>query len=235
MKFIQFLIEQQSAKSQHQLAYQSMLSSLDDAHVSKRNDGWQFNFGTVSGSSKYRNLDIRLFKTEYDGTVKLGKMKDSDKFVIAVGSKEIPDRLKIDSFFDDNDIMNDVLKCLEDFSKLDNSESNPTKHERTETFYKRENFEEYYQKLVDAIENKFTEYNKALEEINSTKTANIFKKASIDGAKDKLQSEYFGNNEKEFIKNVLKYPEAEFVAFLDKDVKNKLINRLVDYYEQKFA
>ena len=34
------------------------------------------------------------------------------------------------------------------------------------------------------------------------------------------------DNEKEFVKTILKYPEAEFVAFLDKDVKNKLIKNI---------
>ena len=246
MSFIKFLIEQieqieptkerlSGKTSQNILSYQSMLSTLDDSHVDKHGSGWQFNYGTITGISKFKNLDVRVSKgsSEY---IKLGKIKDSEKYIIAVSTNEIPKRMDIDSFFDDEDIMKQFVKCLDEYSSIEiDGDISPTNQERKESFFKKDNFEEHYDKLTDAINNKIAEYKKALEEVESSKSANVFKGASIETAKQQLKKEYIGNSEKEFLKNVFKYPEAEFVGYLEKESKDKIIRRLTDYYEQKLT
>lgn len=252
MNFINFLIEQKfgtdkpasstesktpmsSITSQNILSYQSMLSTLDDSHVDKRENGWQFNYGVITGSSKYKNLDVRISKGN-NQYIKLGKYKTSGRYVIAVSVDEIPQRMEIDSFFDDEDIMNHFVKCLDEYcSKEFDEDISPTSQERKESLYKRDNFEKHYMELSDAINAKIDEYSNALKDVESSKSANVFKQSSINSAKIQLKKEYIGNTVKEFLRNVFKYPEAEFISYLEKEDKDRIIKRLTNFYEQKLS
>lgn len=239
MKVLQSLLETaeeaiegtSTSRFGQQLAYQSMLGALDTSHVNKRENGFQFNLGAVAKLGAYNNLDVRIVQGNVDD-VKFGKLKNGEKFIILVTTPNLPKRMEIDSFFDNEEVMNKMLDAMEQYRELDTDEYEPNDAEISGDLYKPEKFEEYYDKLVDAINKKSEEYSEALEKLKSTKTVNVFKKASLDDASSKLKHDYFGSNVKEFTKIVMKLPESDFIKHLNKEMKDKLFKRLESLYGQ---
>lgn len=224
-----------ASRTQLNFAYQSMTGALDTSHVDKRENGFQFNVGALSGFGSLSGLDIRLVQGD-ELSVKLGKLKDSDKYVILVTTPELPNRMDIDKFFDeDESLMNKVLDAMEQYQEVNSTEYDPSTAEKSEELYKPEKFEEHYDTLVDAINMKKEEYTKAIESLQSSNTVNAFRKASKEDAVAKLKDDYFGKNVKEFTKKIMKYPEADFIQYLNKEMKDKLFKRLEGLYTQKLT
>lgn len=238
MGFKKFLIEKSS--SRHELTYQKLLIAIDDAHVSKGENFYEFNLGAVVDDSTLSKLFVRVQKSD-NMDVKLGSFKDGRGKVIVVYTDKLPSRKEIDTLLSTNKaIMAKFISALNKFSSEfvgDSTEDvKMTKREKLASHDPSEDFEENYEKLIDAVENKKKEYDMVVAELDKDEevTVNQLKKASIKAAKDKLNKEFFGNSEEEFVKAVLKMAEAQFVKSVDKELQDKLKNRLENYYQQKF-
>lgn len=220
------------------LTYQKLIMALDKAHISKNEGFYEFNLGSVVKDSTLKGLFVRIQKSD-STDVKLGKHKDG-RYVIVIFTNELPERLKIDSMLSWNKaLMSDFVQCLQtyydDYREQTSTDSN-TKQERIEQLSNKQTFEESYDKLIAAIEEKMVQYNAAVKELEKTEkfSVNIIASTSAVAAKAKLKEDYFGKTDREFVKKMLKLPEAEFVAYLDKEVQKKVEKRLENYYDQKF-
>ncbi len=235
MSFKQFLIERH-VNGKYNIAFHKLLSALDSAHVEASEGKFEFNFGSVIKDSTFTNLNVRISKGSQD-YVKFGS-NNSGKYYIVVSTTKLPERMELDTFLSSNEtVKNKFVQFLADYTAnhLNPNEIEKNKHEKTEELYDKGNYETKYSELVSSIEKKFQEYNKAIEELdkNYKSTTNDLKKSSIEMAKENLRKEYFGNSDNEFIKIVMKMPEAEFITLLDKDMKDKTVKRLNSFYDQK--
>lgn len=235
MKFIQYLIEKQES-GRHEMTYHKLISALDAAYVAKKPNYYEFNLGTVVKDATLSGLTTRIQKgprTE----VKLGKNKEGN-MVLVIFTPTLPERSKIDSLLSKSkEILSGFVQNLDTFYTSYRGEDEKfTAHEKSERMNSKDSFEDGYDALVDAIEQKFQEYNAAVGELDKEEqsTVHLFTKSSLGLAKEKLKNDYFGNTEKEFIKKMYKLPAAEFVQHLSKESINKLNKRLQNYYEQKF-
>lgn len=237
MNFKQFLIEKHD-DSRHMLTYQKLIHALDAAHITSGEGNFEFNLGTVVKDSSLGDLHVRIQKGSSDD-VKLGRHKDG-RMMLVIFCQKLPDRMGIDSLLSNSKPI--MKKFVANVAKFYNQYRSPaddakqTAHERREKMDNPEAFEENYDKLTKAIDAKMKEYNTAVEELEKThgSTVSVMKKAAVESAKSKLKDEYFGKSEKEFVKKMYKLPEADFVSYLEKEVLNKLNQRLSNYYEQKF-
>lgn len=234
MRFKVFLEEMQENNANY-IVYQKMLMALDSAHISKKDNSFEYNLGAVVKDSSLSNLIVKI-KTGNSTSVKLG-VTHKNKYVIEITVDELPDRMEIDTLLSSNkSLMNKFLKCLEYYKSNNKNNSNfeLTKQEKIEKYYDRENIEKAYENLVSEIENKLKEYKVARDELMRERdlTLNIAKKHTIEAALKKLKSEYIGDTETEFIKKVKKLPSAEFLAHLDKNANKTIIKRLESFYEQ---
>lgn len=237
MSFKTFLIEQYAGPQA--ITYQKLLLALDTAHMTKTENYYEFNLGAVVDDSSLRGLNVRIQKSDTN-TVKLGQRKDG-KYLMVVFSTKLPERTEIDTLLSSNkSLMNKFIKKLAQFENGFKGETDieeeprMTKRERIVDANDSKSFEENYQKLISAIEQKKKEYDLAVKELDAQeeKTVNQIKKATIRQAKDKLKLEALGKSEGEFIKNALKLPEADFAKSIDKELMTKLKSRLENYYEQ---
>lgn len=234
MSFKKYLIEKH-VNGKYNIAYHKLLSALDAAHIEATENKYEFNLGSVIKDSVYNNLMVRISKGSEE-FVKFGK--GGDKFFIVISTTKLPERMKLDSFLStDEGIKNKFIGYLADYAAnhVDHSKIERNKSEIKDELSNKGNLEDSYNKLIEAVNKKFTEYQKMVDDLDSTasKTFNDLKKSSADIAKNNLKQEYFGSSEQEFIKIVMKLPEAEFIDLLDKEVKDKIIKRLTSFYDQK--
>lgn len=237
MSFKTFLIESRSAGGS-ELSYHKLLSGIDTAHVTTSDGKYEFNLGSVIKDSEFKNLFVRIVKARNDD-VRLGKHSDGRYFIV-VRTTKFPERMEIDSMLSSNKaIKGKFIEAMNTFHtdhRDTTAEVEPSKHEKRQDLGDSKNYEQSYQALVDAIDHKKTEYEAAVAELtkNEQSTVNEIKKSTIQAAKAKLRAEYFGKSEGEFVKLVMKYPEADFISLLDKEIKDKTVNRLENYYDQRF-
>ncbi len=236
MKFKQFLIEESTKHSRHELTFHKLLSAIDTAHVDKKDGYYEFNLGMVVKDSKLNNLMMRV-QSGGEG-VKLGQHQDGRMFV-TVFVKKLPERGNIDSMLDrDDKTLQGFVQALTRFFNeypQDEEADKLTSHEQRERMGSKRSFESKYAELLTSIDKKFEEYLAAVKEVEQYSTsANAFKRTAAESAKNKLKNDYFGKNQKEFVKKMLKLPEAEFIVHLDKEIIKKLTKRLENYYEHKF-
>lgn len=237
MRFKTFLLEQ-ATTTRHALTYQKLLMALDDAHVTKNDNYYEFNLGSVVKDSTLKGLTVRIQAGEMP-SVKLGKHRDG-RMILVIEVNELPGRLDIDQMFSSNkSLMNNFIKNVTEFYdkyRTDSPEgSELTKQEKTENLDSKESFEESYDKLISAIDKKMEEFKLAVKDLEQKEqsTVNAMKKAALQSAKNNVKKDIIGNTEKEFVKMMLKLPEADFVALLDKEISKKVIKRLENYYDQK--
>lgn len=236
MNFKQFLIEF-TINNKYELAYNKLIYALDDAHVTTKDSYYEFNLGSVIKDAALKGLTVRVQKGPKE-EVKLGRHKDG-RTVMVIFAKELPERSKIDTLLSDSKaIMTGFVDELEKFTHIYKSdeEQTPSNHEKRHELLNKDTFEKKYEELMKAVEQKFEEYDSVLQDLKdqSEKTVSAFKMASLESAKKKLKEDYFGTSEKEFIKKMLKLPEADFIVHLEKEMLAKLNKRLENYYEQKF-
>ncbi len=235
MSFKKYLIEKH-VNGKYNIAYHKLLSALDAAHIEATDTKYEFNLGSVIKDSTFTNLNVRISQNNQE-YVKFGN-DSSGKFYVVISTSKLPERMKLDTFLSSNeDVKNKFIEFLADYTAnhLNPGEVEKNKHEKTDELYDKGNYEAKYADLVTNIEKKFTEYNKTIEDLDKTykTTTNDLKKSSIEMAKENLRKEYFGSNDTEFVKIVMKMPEAEFISLLDKEMKDKTVKRLNSFYDQK--
>lgn len=235
MRFKSYLTEK-TANGIHSLTYQKMLMALDTAHISKKENSYEFNLGVVVKDSSLSGLTVRI-KTGDQLSVKLGQTIKG-KYIIEVTVDELPDRMEIDALLSSNkSLMNKFIECISYYKSTikDTSTSERNKQEKIESYYDDKNIEKSYDDLIADIEEKLKEYQKASKELEAERdiTVNAAKKNTIDIAIKKLKSELIGSTEAEFIKKVKRLPTAEFLTRLEKHSMKKILKRLESYYNQR--
>lgn len=236
MNFKQFLIER-NLHSRHELTFHKLLSSIDTAHIDKKDNYYEFNLGMVTKDSTLNDLMMRV-QQGAEPCVKFGQHKDGRMFV-TMFVKKLPERGNIDSMLGkDEKTMHGFVHALNRFFdeyEHDTDVNKMSSHEHKERLDNKRSFEQKYAELLTAIDKQTEEYNTAVKEVEKYgESANVFKKTAAESAKNKLKLDYFGSNQKEFVKKMLKLPEGQFIEHLDKETMKKLQKRLENYYEYKF-
>ena len=239
MGFKSFLIESYG-RGRQAITYQKLLQNLDSAHISRGENFYEFNLGSVVRDSKLKGLDVRIEVSEHE-SVKLGRSRKSGKFTIVVFVTELPSRLEIDNKFEtDKQLMDAFLNELQNYSdnhRDDTEEYDPSKEELDGKFDGDDTFEEKYDELISAVDKIVESYTNEAAKMEKAAaiTLNQVKKATIGAALSKLRDDSVGSSAKDFVKIVLRMPEAAYAEHLDKDAARKLQRRLENYYEQKIS
>lgn len=235
MKFKEYLIEK-SINDSNTIVYHKLLSRLDSAHITVTNDSYEFSVGRVIDDSSLIKFIVKVQKSE-NNTIEF--KKDSDNYILIISVSDFPKRSDIDRLFSTNNTLMIAFKnYLSKFRSLfnRNDEIPLSKSEKEIQMYDRDNVETSYQKLTDSIKLLKTKFDESVDDIKKQEesTVNKFKKSTLHRASEKLKEDMFGSTQKEFIKKMLKLPEAEFIEYLDKDMKNKILSRLQNYYNELF-
>lgn len=229
MRFINYLIEASKKNGRHALTYQKLLQALDTSHVKATDTDYSFNLGAIVKDSTLSGLNVIIKQGTPDA--KLGQKKDGSMVLVVTTDKLPKSRKDIDTLLStDEAIMNKFISSIEKYftSYRDKSkEEDKYPQEKTEELTDNNTIEDKYKALTDRIDALNDEFNKASSSIEDG--ADVFKNATNSMAKMKLKTNYFGNDENDFVKMMLKLPEADFIKMLSKDQSKKILSRLNSY------
>lgn len=224
------------------LIIQAFIDNLKTAHYNKSENSISFNIGKAVKIAKFSNLELVIRVTSSFQDIKLGKRKDSGRFAIVVNVSELPNITELEKILEKPSIMRPITKAIEQYLELSLNSDNfndgyLTDYEKNKKFNQREVFEEHYQKLVNALKDKYSELKKMLDNFERQKaeTDNSSRKVTLDMAIDKLKSDYMGKNFKAFQSKAMKTLEEispDFKSNLNKDNKKILEDRLKQFFEE---
>lgn len=234
MRLKQYLIESLNKTGRHAMTYQKLLHALDTSHVTQANDTYTFNLGTVVKDSTLNGLNV-IIQSGDASDAKLGQKKDGT-FVLVVTTKKLPaNRKELDSLLSSDDLIaSKFISSLGSYySTYRDKDADVTKfkQEEAESLTDPEVIEGKYNELISAIDALVDEHGKASETLDDG-GVNILKNVTNDMAKAKLKNSYFGSDENEFVKLMMKLPQASFIKLLDKQDSKKILSRLQSYREQ---
>lgn len=225
------------------LIMQAFIDNIGSSHYKKDDDSITFNVGRTIKISKYSNL--RLIVRERDSeNIRLGKSNDGS-FAIVVDTESLPDITNMDEFLEGNKVMPQVVDCIEKYieykksHKINDDEdvSKMTKYEKDKHYNSKEAFEETYQKLIQALNEKIEQFEQMSKNFKEQieKTQNPSRKVTLELAIDKLKNDYIGKSDKDFMSMAYKELDKispDFKNSLDKDNKKILEDRLKQFYEE---
>lgn len=236
MGFKDFFASSKTVTNEVDLILNKLIDMLDNAHVDKRDNGYEFNVGQVTKSTNYDGLDV-VIRFGQSPNVRYGKKKNEGNCVIVIDVQEEVARVDLDDLIESKEVASkfkaELLKFLKSDYKVDGDKSPYHKNEKVAGANTRESFEDSYYSLIDAIKSSIEKYTEAKKEIDSQidQTASAAKQEVLRISLQNLKKESVGSSEKEFIKIMMRLPEAKFADLLEKEQKKKLLSRLADYYE----
>lgn len=240
MRFISYLIENRTEvlTEKHDLVLQKVIDALDNSHVDYSPTKITFDVGDVSNTPKLKGLKL-VIRPGQTNEVKLGKSRDGVFAIVVSTTEDLPGRQEIDSFLSSSNIYsgfkNAYTQYVQNFHDHD-KDYEPSDSEVEISLNNRNGFESSYNDLIDAIRNHTKQYEDSVKELDAEeqRVANIGRKKTIEVAKSNLRTEYLGADGNEFATKVLKLPQADFAKHLNKEWKEKLQARLVNYFNQNF-
>lgn len=240
IKFSEFLIEDHKKKNNALIVLQKIIDMVDDGHVDYDSKKITINVGKLIKDKRFYDLSIILRKGE-GHSVRLAQDTTDEKYVIVIDTTRLPAREKIDSFLSKRSTVDKFIpefqKYLDTYHKDDEDAEAVTSYERGKEANSRSTFEKKYKELNKVIKDKLEEYNSAKTEIERDidETGTPGRKEILKISLDGLKNEYLGKNAKEFVSKMMKLADDKFVEVLDKELKDKLVKRLTDFYEHQVA
>lgn len=239
MNFKKFLVEQNKALSNEiDLVYQQILDNLDEGHVHFEDGKLLFNVGKIIKNNIYNNLDF-VIRVQNSHNVRLGKDKQNKSAIVVDTTGQLPDRKKLNSFLESARYSGKIKSELRRYFKLHHEEQKTQGSDSSTSYEKQKtvntNFEDHYEQLVHAIEQKLLHTSHARDDLmkQHDSTGNIGKQEIIKAASKHLIDTELGTNFNKFKGIALKLPEAEFIQHLDPAAKKKILSRLESYYEHR--
>ena len=237
MSFISFL---QEYTNHGKIVLQQILDNLDDSHIDYDKEKIEINVGNIIKKSKYSNLIIVIYPNKASFSVKFGRSKKAEEYVIVIATtEEVPKRKEVDSFISDHDnVYNGILSNMNKyFDKKDFSDNKKTSYESTSESNNDESFEKMYDDITKTTNNKLKEYNtlKAKLKGELATTNNASKKHTLELALNKLKKDILGNSLGEFTKKIYSAIDSEAIKNLESTFKAKLSSRISSLYDNKIS
>lgn len=237
--FSQFLIETKTSKNDALLVLQKIIDMVDDGYVEQESGKITINVGKLIKDKQYYDLSVVIMNGS-SHSVKLAQKKDGS-YAIVIETTRLPSRSKIDTFLSNKSTVSKFItqfqRYKKEFHEVDEDREPKTSYEKKKKFKSRSTFETKFKELSELIKDKLNEYNSAKEnlerEIKNSGTPGRTEVLKL--SLESLKKELLGSNSKEFVSKMLKLADKDFVDHLDKELKNKLTNRLSNYYEHQIA
>lgn len=238
--FSEFLIEAQKTQNDSLIVLQKIIDMVDDGYVDYSETSITINVGKLIKDKRFYNLNL-IIRKGTSHNVRLAQTNSDGKYVIVVDATRLPAREKIDTFLSKKASVSKFIpefqKYLEKYHNSDDVGDPDTAYEKGKQVNDRKTFEEKSTELNGLINDKLKEYKKAKAQLEAEihTTGMPGRKEVLKMSLETLKNEYLGKNSKEFASKMLKLADEDFTAHLDKELKDKLLKRLTDFYEHQSA
>ena len=231
------VLTEKGAELNADLIYQKIIDVLDHAHIDFDEDRIRFHVGRITKNSA---VDVGVvIRPADEDEVRLGKSNNGEYTIVVDVAGNMPAREDIDDFIA-NDRMRamSIKKALAQYIRDHRTEQDAplakTKYEDDALDNAYENFERQYESLTRKLKERMTEYSGVCGELDGEMdTENISQREAAKMARSQLAKEYFGDNVDEFKKIAGGMLKAGYMHGLTKENKEKFLNRLESYYDQK--
>lgn len=230
------LTEKGSGEGNADLIYQKILDVLDHAHLDFGEDRIQFHIGRIIKNS---NIDVEMvIRLASTNSVKLGRSKSGTYTIVVDTRDQMPVRSEIDSFLAKNrhravQIKNALVKYLSDHYMNQEDPKTRTKYEEEVYNNDDDNFEKHYENIIKELQNRMEECTGTIEELRAEMdTEDIGTRETAKMAISQISKEAFGKDLNEF-KKIVKGILGKHGDGLTKENKEKMVNRLDSFYDQK--
>lgn len=234
MLFSTYLNESKNLKNEATLVLHKIIHMVDNGHVDMGEADIRFAVGPMVHKGSYDNLQVVIRKGSVK-SVRLGRSKDGKGAFIVIETDKLPDRKGIDSMLEQTEFFNGFVEAFVLYlQKLHDMSAEYNKHDDEVEAENNENFEDNYNALIaEFAESNVKAYERAVGEVNDhiDNNANIIKKETRSLSVKKLQSEYLGTSEAEFLSVIKKLPTFKKFDRIKKELKVKLESRLKTYYK----
>lgn len=233
-KFKEFIMDSSYFKNKVSLILQQIVDNIERVHVDFSNDGVaRFNVGHATKSSDMN--DLFIFIKQADKTFhKYIPIKGDKHAIVLFVDQEVTDSNlgEILSSKKVDDALAAGLAHYTEVSKMDKG-SEKTGHEVSAELLDKGSINANYKALVTKVKEDLKKYKKAVQDLEAKKndTAIPFKVFTYEKAIENLAKDTLGNSAQEFVKKILKYPEAQFINALEKPQKDAIKSRLESLYQ----
>lgn len=219
------------------LIYQKIIDVLDNAHIDFDEDRIRFHVGRITKNSA---IDVSIvIRPAAEDDVRLGKSSDDEYTIVIDVAGDMPAREDIDDFIANDrmramHVKKAISKYLRDYRSEQDAPLSKTKYEDEAEDNDMANFERQYESLVRKLGERMSEYGGVCGELDGElDTEDMGRKEAAKLARTSLGKEYFGDNVDEFQKIAGTMLKAGYMKGLTKENKDKMLNRLGSYYDQK--
>lgn len=235
---LEYAIKHKSQDLQAILIIKKIIDMVDDGHVDYTNSTLTFNVGSLIHDKRYKNLDIKIIKSDKN-EILIGRHKSDEKHSIFIKTSKYPTRNDIDTFLEnDIDISHfkyTLVKYFNDANIDSTKDYNDSKNEKIKKLNSNDEFEKIYHDLTHKLDEIYSQYSKAKKDLENryNKASNdLGEKEIIKSSLNKLKNNMLGHNFNEFKSKALKLLDDKF-NLLNKEYKDKLLSRLENFYESK--
>ena len=231
------VLTEKGAELNADLIYQKIIDTLDHAHIDFDEDRIQFHVGRITKNSA---VDVRIvIRPAGEDEVRLGKNTKGEYTIVIDVAGNMPSRDDIDDFISNDrmragEVKQALAQYIRDHSTEQDAPLVKTKYEDDALDNDQGNFERQYESLTRKIKERMAEYTGVCGELDGElDTEDMSQRESAKMARAQLTKEYFGDNIDEFKKIAGGMLKAGYMQGLTKENKEKLLNRLGSYYDQK--
>jgi hypothetical protein len=233
MVFSTYLNESKSLNNEATLVIHKIMHMIDNAHVDYSDAGIRFSVGAVIHKGAYNGLQV-VFRSGKTSAVRLGKDSRGKPTIVIDVVGDLPERKKIDTYLGKTEIFNAFVQEFTKYLKvLHDHAGEHSKYDHEVGSENTENFELNYNALISAFTDKnIAEYKKVVKSIEDgiVGMADMTKREAYTLSVKKLQKDYLGTTEAEFLATIKKLEEYKKFDNIDKELSGKLESRLKTYY-----
>jgi hypothetical protein len=234
MRFKNFaILEKDMAVDHHAvLIVHKIHDMIENSHVEVDEDTLSFDLGQTIKNSAFKGVKVIISTNDVvdkDPSDKTISIKTTDKISRSdiktiISSKKVFDRL--------THAIGQYIIYNHEFDK-ELEDDDLTTHERKSLLTDKTNIDENYTALIAAFKKEIEHIKKQIEELMKEKknTGLGSKIEALNSAIDIIVGKEIGASFKEFQKNIMKLPEAGFIAYLEGTSKKIIMSRLHDFYE----
>lgn len=226
---------------QNELVIKQIIDGLKRVHVDYESE-WKrfvFNVGEAINNEAYEDLKIFIRIRKTPEGVRLAKSRlHNYAYVITIDIPETdPNSVDIQKILQGSEVSSGIDIAINSYKKLSGKSGGEGDSESDESDESedRYNLEGNYKKLLATLNADILEAQDSIEELikERNKSADPQRLTTLDIALRTIVNDQFGKNEDEFLKKVMKRPEAKFTSVMNKDEKDILSSRIKSFYRNK--
>lgn len=234
-RFVSFLEgKQKNNKEEALLVLHKLYGGFDTTHIEKKSNHFEINVGQVVKDKNYKSLNIVFKKGPQN--VRLATRNSNQDFYIVIEFPQFTTEMTHQDLLNKIEEKETGDKLHQVFEKFLNEAKDEFHDSNRATVHEirskdNQEFDKRYDDLMKAFQAKVTEYKSAIADLDNTANANVAKSAAVNMAKKSMKVEYFGDNFKKFLSNLMQLPEAKFINNLESETKKKILARLENFYD----